>query len=344
MQSIRHAFLVRQCAHVAAALHVVLPAQRYEATPPSTDVAGEQREVAQRQHVVDGVVVFGDAEGPQDLALATRRVCMCDLADRLGRYTRDLGGHLERVRLDRRRELVVALRGMRDEFGVHQTRVDDLAGDRVGQGDVGTDVDAKPQVGELRRRRTPRVDAVHLRPVVQPLHQVVEEDGVRFTRIRTPQENHVGVLDFLVRDRSATRSEHCRQTDDRRSVSSSVAGVDVVRPHHHACELLGEEVDFVRRLRAREHAERIRVRSVGDHRARGAQSACRTIERFVPRRLAQFALRPVGEAVAHHRCRQPWQLRFRQASRHVGDSLGTGARSPLSHSGKLLPRRQVTRT
>jgi hypothetical protein len=58
--------LVGQRAHVAAALHVVLAAQRVEARAPLAHVPGEQREVDQRQDVVDGVVVLGDAEGPAD--------------------------------------------------------------------------------------------------------------------------------------------------------------------------------------------------------------------------------------------------------------------------------------
>ena len=54
-------------AHVAAALHVVLPAQRVEAAAVAADVAGEQRQVDEREHVVDRVVVLGDAERPAQL-------------------------------------------------------------------------------------------------------------------------------------------------------------------------------------------------------------------------------------------------------------------------------------
>jgi hypothetical protein len=46
---------VRQRAHVAAALDVVLAAQRVEARAPAADVAGEQRQVDQRQDVVDAL-------------------------------------------------------------------------------------------------------------------------------------------------------------------------------------------------------------------------------------------------------------------------------------------------
>ena len=61
--------LVGQRTHVAAALHIVLAAQRHQARAPTTDVAGEEGEVAQRLHIVDTVVVLGDAEGPEDLGL-----------------------------------------------------------------------------------------------------------------------------------------------------------------------------------------------------------------------------------------------------------------------------------
>ena len=59
--------LVRQCAHVSATLDVVLPTEGDEARSPAADVTGEEREVAQCQHVVDRVVMLGDAERPEDL-------------------------------------------------------------------------------------------------------------------------------------------------------------------------------------------------------------------------------------------------------------------------------------
>ncbi len=59
--------LVGDGAHVATALHVVLPAQRHQARAPAPDVPGEQREVDQGTDVVDGVVVLGDAERPAQL-------------------------------------------------------------------------------------------------------------------------------------------------------------------------------------------------------------------------------------------------------------------------------------
>ena len=73
--------LVGDGAHVAAALHVVLAAQRDQAGAVAADVAGEQRQVDQREHVVGRVVVLGDAEGPADLRPVGAGVGVRQLAD-----------------------------------------------------------------------------------------------------------------------------------------------------------------------------------------------------------------------------------------------------------------------
>ena len=58
---------VRNCAHISAALNIVLSAQRTDAAAVSAHVAGEQREIDQRDNVVNGIVVLGDAERPAEL-------------------------------------------------------------------------------------------------------------------------------------------------------------------------------------------------------------------------------------------------------------------------------------
>ena len=158
--------------------------------------------------------------------------------------------------------------------------MDDLARHRVRERDVGADVEPEPAVGPLRRRRPPRVDHEEPRPVVDALEQVVEEDRVRLAGVRAPEEDHVRLLDLRVRRRAAACSEHRRQTDDARGVSGSVAGVDVVRAHHLARELLRQEVHLVRGLRAREDPER--RRRVGL--ARPGEAGGGAVERLVPGR------------------------------------------------------------
>ncbi len=142
---------VGQGAHVAAALDVVLAAQRVEAAAVAPDVAGQQREADQGQDVVDRVVVLGDPEGPADHRPVGRREGVGQLADRLGRDAGLALGVLEGVRLDLRPVGLEAGRGALDELAVLEAGGDDLAADRVGQRDVGADVEPEPEVGPLAR-------------------------------------------------------------------------------------------------------------------------------------------------------------------------------------------------
>ena len=87
--------LVRDGAHVAAPLHVVLTAEGVHAAAVHPDVAGEQREIDQRQHVVHGVVVLGDAQRPTDHGAIGLGVGVRHLADDLARNARDLFTALE---------------------------------------------------------------------------------------------------------------------------------------------------------------------------------------------------------------------------------------------------------
>ena len=135
--------------HVAAALHVVLAAQRVETGAPTTHVAAEQGEVDDCQHVVDAVVVLGDAECPAQLCRAGGGQAVSELDDGFGRHTGDRAAALQRPVLHRRRVLGVPRRAAIDEVGVGQTRMDDLTGDRVAEGYIGAHVVTKPQVGPL---------------------------------------------------------------------------------------------------------------------------------------------------------------------------------------------------
>ena len=145
--------LVGDRAHVAAALDVVLTAQRVQARAVAPDVPGQQREVDQRQDVVDRGDVLGDPERPAQDRPVGARVGVRQLANRLRGNAGDALALLERPRLDRGAEVLEARRRVIDEVLVGQAGVDDLAGDRVGQRDVGADVQPEPGVGPLRRAR-----------------------------------------------------------------------------------------------------------------------------------------------------------------------------------------------
>ncbi len=112
--------LVRDRAHVAAALNVVLTSQRIDSRAVTSDVTAEQREIDERTHVVDGVVMFGDSERPTELGALGKRVCVGELADERGR---DAGCFLrlhQRVRFDAFTILVEAARRSRNELAILQ--------------------------------------------------------------------------------------------------------------------------------------------------------------------------------------------------------------------------------
>jgi hypothetical protein len=149
-------------------------------------------------HVVNRVVVLGDAERPTQLRALGRRVLVGELLDDVRGNTGDLFGVLERVRLDRPLVSLEPGRRALDEGPVLETVDDDLAADRVRQGNIRADVDPEPDVGPLRRARATRVDDVQARAVADAFEEVMEEDRMRLARIRAPEDDEIGVLDLLV--------------------------------------------------------------------------------------------------------------------------------------------------
>jgi hypothetical protein len=132
--------LVRQRAHVAAALDVVLTAQRVQAGAPPPDLTGEERQVDEGQHVVDGVGVLGDAQGPADHRAIGAGVGVGHRGDVVGRDPGQGRHAVERIV----GEDVIAVGreaggGAGDEGVVLEPGGQDRVGDAVGQGDVGAD-------------------------------------------------------------------------------------------------------------------------------------------------------------------------------------------------------------
>ncbi len=189
---------IGQGAHVAAALHVVLAAQWADPAAVAADVAGEQGERDQGEDVVHAVVVLGDPKRPAEHRPGRGRVGVGQLADHSGRDARLTLGVVERVGLDPGPVVLDPAGRPGDEPPVLEAGRQDLPADRVGQGDVRADVEPEPAIGPLGRARPARVDRVQLRPVVDALEQVVEEDRVGLAGVRAPQDHQVGVLDLLV--------------------------------------------------------------------------------------------------------------------------------------------------
>ena len=108
--------------HVAAALDVVLAAQRVEAGAVSAHMAGQQRQVDQGEDVIDRVVVLGDPERPADHRPVGAGVGVGHLADRARGDARFLLGVGERVGLHGLPVRLEARRGVLDELADSRAR------------------------------------------------------------------------------------------------------------------------------------------------------------------------------------------------------------------------------
>jgi hypothetical protein len=137
--------------------------------------------------------------------------------------------------------------------------MNDFAGHRVGEVNIGAHVKAKPSVRPLCRAGTARINYEQLRAIVNALKHVMEKDWVRFARVGTPKQDRVRIFGFTIRTGASARAEDRRQTGDAGGVSSTIAAINVVRPHYGTDKLLRRIVELVGGLRTAEHSKIARI-------------------------------------------------------------------------------------
>ena len=194
---------VREAAHVAGALDVVLAPQRVHAGAELADIAGGHGEVRHRHHGGAALAVFGDAEAVIDGAVAAG----CEQAGGRAYVSgRDAG--------QRRRRLWAVAR-VGDEAGpalerlpfaafagvglVDQALRDDDMGEGVQQGDVGAGQEGEMVVG-LDVGRADQVDAAGVGDDqagagAEPLLHAGGEDRVAVRGVGADDQDHVGMVD-----------------------------------------------------------------------------------------------------------------------------------------------------
>jgi hypothetical protein len=123
---------------------------------------------------------------------------MGQLADRVGRHAGGALGVLEGVRLHCPAVVLEVLGRALDELAVREPGVDDLPADRVGQRDVAADVQPEPQVRPVGRARPARIDRDQPGTVADTAEEVVEEDRMRLSGIRAPEDDQIGLLDLTI--------------------------------------------------------------------------------------------------------------------------------------------------
>src|SRR5215831_11871059 len=278
---------VRNRAHVAATLHIVLSPQWINAATVAPNVPRQQRKIDQREHIVHSVVMLGDAERPANLRTLGFRISVGGLANHFGGHASLAFGAVQWVFLDVSAVSLESARRMLDELLVGQVRMNNLSRHGVGQRNIASHIKAQPGVRPLRGACPAGIDHMEFRTVANPFQHMMEKNRMRLAGIRTPKENDVRLFDFAIRTGSAARPENRRQTDDARGVSSAVATINVVRANHRANEFLRDVVQLVGGLGTTEHTKRPRP-VLFDLRAK---SRYHPVESLVPRRGLVRAVR-----------------------------------------------------
>ena len=166
-------------AHVAGALHVVLPADGVHAAAGAPDFAVCHGDVRQRAHAVGRGRVLGHAQAVQDgggvgLAVELRggdEVARVDMAD--------LRHALRRVGRDHLLELFEALGALGDELLVDESLFDEHVHDAVRERHVGARRELEMDVGELGKPDVAGVDHDELGALFHGAADLHAEDRVR---------------------------------------------------------------------------------------------------------------------------------------------------------------------
>ena len=297
--------LVRERAHVAGALHVVLAAQRVHADALVAEVAGRHGEVGHGHDRGRALTVLGDAEAVVDRGVAAGGEQPGGGADVGGRHAADGFQRLGRVALltDELLPLgeVLGLAARLDEAAVDQVLGHDHVAHRVEHGDVGRwhqlqvivglDVRALDEVGAAR------IDDDQLGALAQALLHARAEHGMGVGRVGADDHDHVGLVDALEVLRAGRLAERLLQAVAGWRVADAGAGVDVVvaeRGAHHALH----DVDFlVGRARGGDAADGAAAILL----LHGLEAVGRVLDRLVPGHLAPG----IGDLLADHRVRAP---------------------------------------
>ena len=281
---------MRERAHVAGALDVVLSAQRVHADAGAADIAGRHGEVRDRHHRGRALAVLGDAEAIIDRGIAAGGVQARRAADGLGRNAGQFCDRLRAVALlgDERRPILelVPVAALAHEGFVHQPLGDDDVRQRREYRDVGAG-EQRQVIGGLDVRRAHEIDAARidddeLRALAQPLLQPRGEDRMAVGRIGAEDDDHVAVLDRVEILRAGRCAEGGLEAVAGRRVADAGAGIDVVVAEAGAHQLLDQEGLLIGAARRGDAADR----ALAVFRLDALEFGGRVGDRLVPRHLA----------------------------------------------------------
>jgi hypothetical protein len=240
---------VRERAHVAGALHVVLPPQRVHADAGAADIAGGHGEVGNGDHRGRALAVLGDAEPVIDRPVAAGRIEAGGGADRLGRNAGNLGYRFRAVAGlgDERRPVLefVPVAPLAHEDLVDETLRHDNMSERGEHRDIGArqqrQVMRGLHVGRAHEIDAARIDHDQLRPLAQALLHARGEHGMGVGRIGADQHDDIGLLDRIEILSPGRSPERSAQPVAGRRMADPRAGVHIVVAEAAADQLLHQE-------------------------------------------------------------------------------------------------------
>src|SRR5580704_8369126 len=241
--------LVRERAHVARALHIVLAAQRVHTNAFAPNVSGRHREVGDRHHGRRALAVLGDPKPVIDRAVATRgvktrrraqlaRIDAAGLRRRLRRMPRI--GDEARPGLE-----IGEVAAFADERLVYEAFRDDDMRQSVEDGNVGSGLQSKMIVGldvrALDQIGAPGIDDNETRASAQAFLEARPKNRMGVGRIGADDDHNIRLVYRLEILRTRRGAEGFGEAEAGRRVANARAGVDVVVAESGANHLLNEE-------------------------------------------------------------------------------------------------------
>ena len=266
---IRHmaipAELMRKAAHVAGALHVVLPAQRVHPHALAPDIPGRHREVRHAHHHGRTLAVLGHAQPVVDRAIPRRGIQPRRRAQLRRRHPGEALGLLRRIlrqRHEPRPGLEIAeVAALAHERLVHQPFRHHHMRHGIHEGHVAARQKLQ-MMRSLDMRRAhqvdpPRIGHDQLRPLPQPPLHPRGKHRVPIGRVRPDHQDHIRLRNAFEILRPGRGAERRLQPIPRRRVAHPRAGIDVVVAQRPAHQLLHQEHFLVGAARGTDGADRI---------------------------------------------------------------------------------------
>jgi hypothetical protein len=297
---------VREAAHVAGTLHVVLPAQRIDADALAAEVTGGHGKVGDGDHRGRALGMLGDAEAVVDRRIAAFGVKPRRRARFGGRHAAGRFQHLRRIGCARDELAPVGeglgLAAFGDESLVHQALGDDDVGHGRQNGDIGAGLQLQmmvgPDMGRTDQIDGARIDDDEPRTLAHPSFEAGSEHRMGLARIGADHHDHVGQLDGLECLRPRRLAQRLLEAIAGRRVADAGTGINVVVAESRAHQLLHQIVLFIGATAGDDGADRVGAVLLLD----AAELARRVGQSLLPRHFAPgiTCLRPdhrPGDAV-----------------------------------------------